>query len=213
MDWATIIQEEAQRSAVLRTDELARKYKIIPVAVTQALSRQERRGLVEHVSSKTYLNLLALDASPRDLINVLRSEAYISLESALLDYGISTQSPRVLTCVTTQRSGEFTAKTVRISYRTLSPLLYWGFVRKSTRYGSYLIAEPEKAVLDWIYLNLQSGIAPGLDELDFNHVSRRKLLDYAQKFPSTVLRHVLPALVTDGAQRNTTPGSRSSEMR
>ena len=45
MDWVTTIRNEAQRDSILRTDGLAQKYKIVPVAVTQALSRQEQRGL------------------------------------------------------------------------------------------------------------------------------------------------------------------------
>jgi len=194
MDWVTAIRKEAQTSSILRTDDLAHKYGIIPAAVTQALVRQERRELVEHISNKIYYNWLALDGSPRDLVNVLRENAYVSLESGLREYGISTQSPRTLTCVTTERPKEFKARTIRISYRSISPRLYWGFVRKATRYGSYLIAEPEKSILDWIYLGLQNGIAPALDELDLSSVDRPKLLTYARRFPRSTYLHVLPAL-------------------
>lgn len=202
MDWAKTIHKEAQRSAVLRTDELAQKYGVVQVAVTQALSRQEHRGLVERVGEKIYFNHLAPDSSPRDLVNVLRKDAYISLESALREYGISTQSPRVLTCVTTERSRELKTKTISINYRNVSPHLYWGYIRKPTRYGSYLIAEPEKAILDWLYLSLQDGIIPDLDEFDFSHLDRSKLLDFARKFPSTVYRHLLPALAMGGGRNN-----------
>jgi predicted transcriptional regulator of viral defense system len=195
MDWVTIIRKEAQTSSILRSDELARKYGVIPPAVTQALARQEQKGLVQHVSNKVYFNWLARDGSPRDLVNVLRNKAYISLGSGLREYGISTQSPRTLACVTTERPKEFKAGTIAISYRSITPRLYWGFVRKTTRYGSYLLAEPEKAILDWIYLGLQNGTAPALDELDFGSVDRQKLLDYARRFPSSAYLHLLPALV------------------
>lgn len=199
MDWVTVIRKEAQTSSILRTDELARKYDIGSAAVAQALSRLERKGFVEHVNDKTYYNWLALDGSPRDLVNVLRSDAYVSLESALREYGIGTQSPRMLTCVTTERPDEFRSRTIRISYRSISPRLYWGFVRKTTRYGSYLIAEPEKAILDWIYLGIRNGTAPALDELDFTNINRPKLLGYARRFSSSVYQHVLPALVESSA--------------
>jgi predicted transcriptional regulator of viral defense system len=202
MDWVKTIREEAQRSAVLRTDELAERYKIIPVAVTQALARQEHRGLVERVGDKTYFNRLAPDSSSRDLVNVLRKDAYISLEFALREYGISAQSPRVLTCVTTERSRELKSKTISINYRNISPHLYWGYIKKTTRYGSYLIAEPEKAILDWVYFSLRGGNSPALDEFDFSRVDRRKLLDYAKKFPSTVYSNVLPILAAQGITNN-----------
>ena len=68
-------------------------------------------------------------------------------------------------------------------------------MRKATRYGTYLIAEPEKAILDWIYFGIKNGAAPAVDELDFGSVDRPKLLNYAHRFPSSIYLHVLPALV------------------
>src|SRR5260370_16250167 len=93
--------KEALRSSVLRSDELARRYGIAEAVVGNALRRQERRGLVEHVSRKIYLNKVAHDVSPRELVGILRPNAYISLESALSDWGISTQTPAALTVLTT----------------------------------------------------------------------------------------------------------------
>jgi hypothetical protein len=49
-----------------------------------------------------------------------------------------------------------------------------------------LIAEPEKALLDWIYLNRQEGLPTPLDELYLQFMARVKLRDYAQRFPRTV---------------------------
>lgn len=118
-----------------------------------------------------------------------------SLESGLREYGISTQSPRTLTCVTTERQREFRTGNIAISYRSITPRLYCGFVRMTTRYGSYLLAEPEKAIRDWIYLGLQNGTAPALDELHFSNIDRTKLLHYARRFPSSTYWHLLPALV------------------
>lgn len=123
MDWVTIIRKEARTSSILRTDELARKYGVVSPAVTQALARQEQKGLVQHISNKVYYNWLAQDGSPRDLVSVLRKAAYISLESGLREYGISTQSPRTLTCVTTGRQKEFKAGNIAISYRSITPRL------------------------------------------------------------------------------------------
>jgi hypothetical protein len=60
------------------------------------------------------------------------------------------------------------------------------FVRKTTGYGSYLIAEPEKTILDWIYLGIRNGTEPALDELDFTNVNSPKLLEYARRFSTSV---------------------------
>jgi predicted transcriptional regulator of viral defense system len=200
MDWTTVIKNEAERSPVLHADELAQKYRVGSPAVAQALSRQSAKGLIERVGNKLYFNRLALDASSKDLVNVLRQHAYISLDSALREYGISTQSPRILTCVTIQRPYEFKGDRIAISYQGISPHLYWGFKVKRSRYSNYQIAEPEKAVLDWIYLSLKSGVEPAIDELDFRELSRSRLADYAKRFPTTVLRCLAPVLFAKALQ-------------
>src|ERR1017187_1915871 len=104
MDWVKLITERARFSGVLRVDDLARELNVSEVAVGNALRRQEERGLVEHLGKKIFLNRLVPDFLGRELINMLRPEAYLSLETVLRDSGVSTQSPTVLTCVTDRKS-------------------------------------------------------------------------------------------------------------
>jgi predicted transcriptional regulator of viral defense system len=194
VDWAATLRKEARRSAILRSDDIARRYGIVEIAVGNALRRQERRGLVEHVSNKIYINNLAHGFSSRDLVNLLRPDAYISLESALAEWGISTQSPSSLTCVTTGFPRKFRTGSVRIIFRHISKRLYWGFKEKRTRHGAYKIAEPEKALLDWIYLKRQDGLLPALDELNLSAIDNGKLLEYASKYPKPVRESLLTVL-------------------
>lgn len=194
MDWAATLRKEARRSPVLRSDDLARRYNIEENAVGNALRRQERRGLVEHVSNKIYINKLAHGFSSRELVNELRPEAYISLESALAEWGTSTQSPSVLTCVTTGFGRKFRTPSVKIIYRHIGTRLYWGFQEKRTRHGQYKIAEPEKALLDWIYLKRQEGLPVALDELNLRVTDREKLLRYGRKYPKSVQESLLSVL-------------------
>jgi predicted transcriptional regulator of viral defense system len=186
MNWTTILTEEARRNCILRSDELARRHKLSETAVRNGLRRHERRGLVERVSTKIYINHLNQQFSPRDLVNLLRRESYISLESAMVEKGITSQSPSVLTCVTPGYPQSFRTKSVAIVYRKISPDLYWGYEPKATRYNKYLIAEPEKALLDWIYLSRQEGLPTPFDELQLQFLSAAKLRQHAERFPRTV---------------------------
>ena len=170
----------------MRSDELARKYGLAEAVVGNALRRQEDRGLVEHVSRRLYVNKLAHYFSPRDLVGILRPDAYISLESALAEWGISTQSPSALTCVTTGFPREFRSASVQIVYRNIAKKLHWGFEENRTRHGSYLIAEPGKALLDWVYLQRQEGLPTALHELSFKGIDWKKLHCYSLKFPQSV---------------------------
>ena len=186
MNWTTILTEEARRNCILRSDELARRHKLSEAVARNALRRYETQGLVERVSTKIYINHLNQQFSPRDLVNVLRPKSYISLESAMVDKGITSQSPSVLTCVTPGYPQSFRTKSVRIVYRKISPDLYWGYEEKATRYNKYLIAEPEKALLDWIYLIRQEGLPTPFDELQLQFLNAAKLRKYAERFPRTV---------------------------
>ena len=88
-----------------------------------------------------------------------------------------------------------------IVYRRIARDLFWGFEEKATRYNSYRIAEPEKALLDWIYLNRQEGLPTPVDELNLQFLNFQRLRQYAEKFPRTVgevvkqllLEHTVPA--------------------
>jgi hypothetical protein len=194
MDWVKLITDRARISGFLRVDELARELDTSEVAVGNALRRQENRGLVEHFGKKIFINRLVRDFSGRELINVLRPEAYLSLETVLRDSGISTQSPTALTCVTSGRPGEFRADSVSITFRRLSKNLFWGFQEKRTRYGKYNVADPEKALLDWVYLHRQEGSTIDTDELDLQPIDRSKLLEYAARFPLPVKQQIVEAL-------------------
>jgi hypothetical protein len=72
--------------------------------------------------------------------------------------------------------------------------LYWGFTEKQTRYSKYAIAEPEKALLDWIYLSMQAGLKPSLDEIEFKSIDRQRLAKYAVKYPGTVRNTLVHSL-------------------
>jgi predicted transcriptional regulator of viral defense system len=198
MNWTTILAEEARNNSVLRLDDLARRYDFEESAARNALRRYEARGLVERVSKKVYINQLNQNFSARELVNVLRPQSYISLESAMVEYGVTNQSPAILMCVTTGYPRIFRSPSLRMWYRRIAQHLYWGFEEKQTRYNSYQIAVPEKALLDWIYLSRQEGLPTPLDEINVQLLDRKKLRAFAERFPKTV-QEVVKELLLDHA--------------
>jgi len=198
MNWTKALTDQARRNCFVRTDDLAKKYGLGEPVIRNALRRYESQGLIERIASKIYINHFNQQFSPRDLTNVLRRRSYISLESALVDRGITSQNPSSLLCVTPDYPQAFESKSVTIVYRRISADLYWGYEEKSTRYNKYFIAEPEKALLDWIYLNRREGLPTALDELHLEFLSLPKLREYALRFPGTV-NHVVKDLLLESA--------------
>jgi hypothetical protein len=96
--------------------------------------------------------------------------------------------------VTTDKPKEYRTPEFAITLRSISEHLFWGFVEKHTRYSKYRFAEPEKALLDWVYLTLQSGLTPRLDEIEPQSLDKQKLVKYANKYPGTVRKALANSL-------------------
>jgi hypothetical protein len=111
--------------------------------------------------------------------------------------------------LTVEHPNEFRGECIAITDPGISPRLHWGYQEKKSRYPSYQIAEPEKALLDWIYLKLQDGVEPALDEFDFSSLNRSRLVEYAERFPRTVLKRLLPILLTEAFAAQTAPSPRN----
>jgi predicted transcriptional regulator of viral defense system len=188
MDWVTTLAAEARTNPLVRIRETASKRGLSSAAVAEALKRQRKRGLLEKVADGVYLNKLATSVSARDVVNELVPDSYISLGTALAEWGLYSQNPIATTCVTTARGRKIKTASIDIVYRKISPGLFWGFTEKKGRYGSYKIAEPEKAFLDWIYFTLKDGLDVEFDEIQFGKLGRSRLVEYARKYPSTVVQ-------------------------
>jgi predicted transcriptional regulator of viral defense system len=194
VDWSKVIASESRTRAIIQTNDYAKKYKLTIRSVHAALKRQEERGLVERVSNKIYINKLAKGFSQRDLLHVLRPDSYISLESALAEFGVTSQIPRVLTCVSPKYVRNIKSRTVHITFRTLKKDLCWGYLSKKTRYSLYHIAEPEKALLDWIYFRRAENLPLDTDEFVLSELDRTRLLEYAKRYPVLVETEILRLL-------------------
>lgn len=198
IDWVRFISEESKVSPVLNLDKLASRLGTSELVVRRALLRSARRGLVEHFARKIFINLLARDFSGRELVNVLRPQSYISLETVLRDSGVISQTPATITCVTTGAPRTFSSRSVSITFKHITPELYWGFQQRRTLYGTYNIADPEKALLDWIYLQRKKGAGATTDEFNFLKLDTNKLFRYADKYSKTVKYELFEALIRSG---------------
>jgi hypothetical protein len=51
------------------------------------------------------------------------------------------------------------------------------------------LAGPEKAALDFVYIQRQNGLVPILDEWNWNHLDRNRLQEMLAPYPATVKKH------------------------
>ena len=119
----------------------------------------------------------------------LYQPSYLSLESALSFYGFVPEMVYAYVSVTGKINRTFDNKFGHFIYRHLKSELFWGYREVRTDTGRYLIAEPEKAVLDYLYLNLSKiNSDSDFENLRFNEdrfsetLNREKFLQYLQAF-------------------------------
>jgi hypothetical protein len=213
IDWAKFISQEAKVSPLLKSDEIAHRLGVSEFVVRRSFLRLVKRGMIEHFAKKWFINLLNRDFLGRELVNLLRPRSYVSLQTVLREAGVSSQTPVSITCVTTGEPALFSSQTVSITFRHIKQGLYWGFQKRRTLYGTYNLAEPEKALLDWLYLERKRGTEVITDELDFSRLDREKLLLYVQKYPRSIKFELFESLARAGATVSNAKSSTSHEIR
>ncbi|MFH1791740.1 MAG: hypothetical protein ABH885_07165 [Candidatus Omnitrophota bacterium] len=139
--------------AVFTTHEIAMMSGKSVSAVTQSLNNLVRDGII----IKLYKGIWAqADAalSPYEIIQYLfkRERAYVSFVSALNMHGIIEQIPQVTTLASTVHTRTIRTAAGIFRVHRISPLFFDGFGWYKEN-GGFLIAEPEKALVDCLYLS------------------------------------------------------------
>lgn len=170
-----------------RLAELARLAGMSPVAARQAALRLRRRGWLARLGKGLYANRLApLPPTLEDVAAILYPPAYISFESALFQHGVLDQAPHLLTCATLNKTKRFRTELGEIRYHRLKPELFFGHELQD----SVPLASAEKALLDFVYLQLKQGRTPVLEELNVENVDLDRMEEWSAAYPRTVRRAI-----------------------
>ena len=124
------------------------------------IQRLEKNKILKKLIKGKYLFLLK-SAGDFTIANFLYQPSYVSMESALSFYSIITGFPYQITSITIKKPKEFTVDGKDYSYSRISTSLFWGWEKKE----NFLIATPEKALLDYVYFAQR-----GLRNLDWGEI-------------------------------------------
>ena len=122
---------------------------------TRRLVEWQQKNYVRKIINRWYLFADAsLDENFLYLIaNRIYSPSYISFESALAYYRLIPEGVYTITAATSLKTHQFTTSFGSFSYRHLRPELMFGYKLINVNGLCYKIAEPEKLILDYLYLN------------------------------------------------------------
>lgn len=106
----------------------------------------------------------------------LYEPSYISLEWALSYYGLIPEMVFNVTSVTTKTTRNYDNKIGLFIYRHIKPAMFVGYKKMDVENQPYLMALPEKALVDYLYLNSSKiNNQDEFDELRLNEVEIKRL--------------------------------------
>jgi predicted transcriptional regulator of viral defense system len=182
------LEKEISKPFFSSTDVLLGNLKVY----NHQLSDWTKKGYLERVKRGFYIfSNQRKDVDAREISFHLYNPSYISLESALSYHGVIPEIVYSLTCITTRNNRKFTNSFGNFIYRNIKPSLFFGYKVVETKNSKYLLADPEKALLDYLYLN--STDENGFDELRINKegIDKDKLLIYAKEFNSKKIQNLI----------------------
>ena len=122
---------------------------------TNNLTRWIKKGLLVKLRNGHYAfpEYLEEPASPFYIANRIYRPSYISLHSALAFYGLIPEAVVQVTSVSPLKTVEFKNRFGIFSYKSVQPALIFGYDQKPfLKSITMLMAQPEKALLDLLYL-------------------------------------------------------------
>ena len=160
------------------------------------LTRWCRKGLLLKLRNQYYAfpEFRQEPDSARYVANRIYMPSYISLHSALCFYGMIPEEVVQLTSVTTLKTAKFENAFGTFHYQNVKNSLYFGFEVLTMRDGhTFLLATPEKALLDLLYLYPFYKTVQDMEELRLDEyfmqeeLDTKRLSEYLSRFGKKAL--------------------------
>jgi predicted transcriptional regulator of viral defense system len=144
--------------------------KIEPKFYRRRLNEWQDKGYIKKLRRGYYMFAgVKLNEEALFLVaNRLYSPSYISFEMAFSYYGLIPESVYGITSATTRKTSSFKTPLGEFSYRRIKPSLMFGYRLVDYQGQNFKIAEIEKALLDYFYLNPHFEKEADFYELRFN---------------------------------------------
>lgn len=165
---------------IFTPEEFSRIFPLPSYKLKYFLETQTKRGLFMRLKKGLY-TLKTNIPSEEVLANALYKPSYISFEYALAYYNLIPEMPYQITSATTKPTRLYSISGKTFIYYTLKKELYFGYILKKTTDNQFLIAEPEKALVDYLYF-VSLGKKSTNKRLSVKNLDQKKIYDYAAIF-------------------------------
>lgn len=166
--------------------------------------RWSDQGLIRKLRNGLYLNNQWKEESEVDrftIANNLYEPSYVSLYSALYYYSLIPEMVVEVTSISTKKTKQFIIDDRRYKYQTIKPNMFFGMTTVPWKGSTYVIAEPEKAILDLAYLEPQFDSEDWIEGMRFDtfgineDLNWNKMYLYAHQINSKVVFERIASLL------------------
>lgn len=165
---------------IFNPSEFGRLFRTPTYTTKYFLEEQTTQGFFVRLKRGVYV--LKTDfPSEEEIANALYKPSYLSFEYALAYYNMLPEMSYMVTSATTKPTRLFTTANASFGYYTIKKEAYTGYSLVKTDTKSFLIADPEKALLDYLYFETL-GKRPHNDRLNLKNINKEKLIDYAKLY-------------------------------
>ena len=178
---------------VFTNAEFQRLFATTPVQTKKFLEDYTKRGLLRRLKRGLY-TLQIQPPSEEEIANALLHPSYLSFEYALAHHNVLPEMVYTVTSATTKDTRSFVIEDKTFAYYTIKKEAYTGYtaIKKGER-QRVLIAEPEKALADYLYfVSLKK--KPANDRLRLTHLNMKKVREYAALFNRPALMELVKNL-------------------
>ncbi len=184
---ADILQEE--KIQIFSSQEFSRIFKTSSRQTRYFLEAYTKRSFL--VRLKTNLYTLKMNPPKEEVIaNALYKPSYLSMEYVLSRHGIIPESVYVITSISTKATTNFDVLGRKFSYQKIKKSAYTGYVPEKVHNKTIFIAEPEKALVDYLYF-VSLGRKTFNDRIDCQRLDQKKAIAYATVYKRKSLDNLI----------------------
>ena len=166
-----------QQEFIFTTNSYARSNGLELSAAAKQLNRLYKKHSIEKITRGIWANVNHPYFSPLAAVPYLlgKEQGYISFLTALHFYGIISQIPSKIQIATTGHHRKLKSSIGFFEFIHLTPYMMREDVKWSNSKSKYLIASPEKALLDTLYISTRKGKRfSSLPELDLENLNMKR---------------------------------------
>ena len=168
---------------IFSKEDIALLFDLTLEGLTSLLRRYKEKGYLRNPRRGVYY-FAENTPDPQYLAYKIYNPSYISFETALSYYSIIPEVVYAITSATTKSTRTFLADDIHFIYTKIKRPAFTGFIKKD----NYLIAEPEKAFVDYTYLLALGKKSPN-DRLNISRLDKDKIRYYTSLFDNNFLNN------------------------